>query len=276
MENNNTEYEKRLFDAIKAQIEIMARLRAPENGCPWDIEQDFDTIAPYTIEEAYEVADAIEKRDFSALKEELGDLVFQVAFHSRMAEEDGLFNFADVVETLNEKMIRRHEHVFGNVDAQTPSEVLKNWEKIKANERNEKQKEDKSALKDVALSLPALLRALKLSKRAARVGFDWPNTASVFEKLDEELTETKEAINQGDKAHIEEEIGDALFVLVNLARKCDIDPENALRLANYKFEKRFRGVEALLAKENRKIEECDLEAMEKKWLEVKLLEKAGR
>ncbi len=272
----NDDLDKRLFNAIKEQIEIMSRLRAPDNGCPWDIAQDFDTIAPYTIEEAYEVADAIEKRDFAALKEELGDLVFQVAFHAQMAQENGLFNFVDVVETLNEKMIRRHSHVFGDDKAKTPNEVLQNWEKIKAGERDNKQKSDNSVLKDVALPLPALLRALKLSKRAARVGFDWPDISSVFEKLIEELDETKEAIEIQDIAHIEEEIGDVLFVLVNLARKCEIDPENALRMANYKFERRFRGVEELLRKENLKIEDCDLETMESKWLEVKLLEKASR
>ena len=276
MSKNSKSKQDRLFQAISRQIEIMARLRNPDNGCPWDVVQDFDTIAPYTIEEAYEVADAIQKRDFSALKEELGDLVFQVAFHARMAEEQSLFDFIDVVETLNDKMIRRHEHVFGNVEANSPTEVLKNWEKIKAEERKNKSETDKSALKDVAIPLPALLRSLKLSKRAARVGFDWPDTASVFEKLEEELIETKEAIAAQNQSHIEEEIGDVLFVLVNLARKCDIDPENALRLANYKFERRFRAVEDLLAKDGLKIEECSLEKMEEKWLEVKILEKPGR
>lgn len=276
MTKNDSPKQDRLYKAIVEQIEIMARLRAPVGGCPWDIVQDFDTIAPFTIEEAYEVADAVRKRDFGALKEELGDLVFQVAFHARMAEEQGLFDFKDVVETLNEKMVRRHEHVFGDVAASSPTEVLKNWEKIKAAERNEKSETDQSVLKDVALPLPALLRALKLSKRAARVGFDWPDTDEVFKKFDEELRETKEAIASNDKAHIEEEIGDLLFVLANLARKCDIDPENALRLANYKFERRFRAVEDLLIKDGIKIEETSLEKMEEKWLEVKFLEKTSR
>lgn len=266
---------ERLTAALARQIEIMAQLRSPTNGCPWDLEQDFDTIAPFTIEEAYEVADAIEKRDFLALKEELGDLIFQVAFHARMAEEASLFEFADVVETLNDKMVRRHPHVFGENGAGTAEEVLINWENLKSQERAQKQSLDESVLADIALPLPALSRALKLSKRAARVGFDWPNLGEVFAKLDEELVETHEAIEQGDNGHIEEEIGDCLFVFVNLARKCSIDPEKALRGANAKFERRFRAIESNLIEQNKSINDATLEEMEKLWLEVKLLERAA-
>lgn len=263
------DYEK-LTRALQKQIEIMASLRAPQNGCPWDLAQDFDTIAPFTIEEAYEVADAIKKRDFAALKEELGDLVFQVAFHSRMAEEAGLFDFVEVVENLNRKMVARHVHVFGDNQISTPEEVLVNWENIKAEERAAKLKEDNSILADVAITLPALSRAWKLSRRAARVGFDWENCDAIFAKLDEEVTETIEAIESKDNLHIQEEIGDCLFVLVNLARKCDIDPEHALRLANDKFENRFRFIEDELAKQGKTPQSSDIEEMETLWLKAKI------
>ncbi len=263
----------RLFDAISKQIEIMAQLRNKDTGCPWDIEQDFDTIAPYTIEEAYEVQDAINRRDFSGLKEELGDLLFQVAFHSRMAEENEMFDFADVAHSLNEKMIARHPHVFGENEFANASQVLDNWEKLKSKERAQKISEDKSVLAGVALNLPALTRALKLSKRAARVGFDWGHTNDVFAKLDEELKETSEAINESDTTHIEEEIGDCLFVLVNLARKCHIDPEKALMGANSKFERRFRAIENALNAKGRDIHDSNLEEMEALWIEAKLNER---
>lgn len=264
---------ERLKAAIEKQIEIMAALRAPVGGCPWDIVQDFKSIAPYTIEEAYEVADAIEKEDFSALKEELGDLVFQVAFHSRMAEEASLFDFCEVVESLNAKMIARHPHVFGDNVFANPNEVIDNWEKLKANERAVKINNDKSILADVALSLPSLLRALKLSKRAARVGFDWSENSQIFDKLNEEIEETKEAISENDKAHIEEEIGDCLFVLANLARKNDIDPESALKKANIKFERRFRSIEAALEKLGKTPQTSNIDEMEALWLEAKLSER---
>ncbi len=265
--------DEKLFSAIKKQIEIMAALRHPEKGCPWDIVQDFDTIAPYTIEEAYEVHDAIQKRDYKALKEELGDLVFQVAFHARMAQEAGMFNFAEVVNDLNDKMISRHPHVFGENAFSTPSEVIDNWENLKAKERQEKIKNDKSILADVAITLPALSRAWKLSKRAARVGFDWPNTDEIFKKLDEEVRETKEAIEESDVSHISEEIGDCLFVLVNLARKFDIDPETSLRNTNLKFERRFRTIETALEKQGKEPKDASLDEMEKLWLEAKLSER---
>lgn len=265
--------DEKLFAAIKRQIEIMAALRHPDNGCPWDIVQDFDTIAPYTIEEAYEVHDAIQKRDFKALKEELGDLVFQVAFHARMAQEAKMFNFTDIVNDLNEKMISRHPHVFGENEFTNPAEVIENWENLKAKERLEKIKNDNSILADVAISLPALSRAWKLSKRAARVGFDWPDANEIFKKLDEEVKETKEAIEENDIAHISEEIGDCFFVLANLARKFDIDPEASLRNTNVKFERRFRAIEIALEKQGKNPKEASLEEMEKLWLDAKLSER---
>jgi tetrapyrrole methylase family protein/MazG family protein/ATP diphosphatase len=237
------------------------------------LEQDFDTIAPFTIEEAYEVADAIKKRDFSALKEELGDLIFQVAFHARMAEEANMFDFVDVVNGLNKKMIARHEHVFGANEIATPAAVLVNWENLKAEERAAKLSADKSVLADVAITLPALSRAWKLSKRAARVGFDWENLQAIFDKLTEEVNETREAIESADVLHITEEIGDCLFVLVNLARKCAIDPENALRLANDKFEKRFRFIEAELANQGKSPQDSTIDEMESLWLQAKIKEK---
>lgn len=271
MENDK----KRLEKAIEKQIEIMAALRNPDGGCPWDLKQDFDTIAPYTVEEAYEVQDAIMQRDFNGLREELGDLVFQVAFHSRLAEEAGLFNFTEVVEGLNEKMVRRHPHVFGNQDIATPTEVLKNWEKLKAKEREDKLKGDNSVLAGIALPLPALTRAEKISKRAARVGFDWDNVAQIFDKLNEEVAETKEAIEENDPKHIEEELGDVLFVIVNLARKLKIDPEQALKGANAKFERRFRFIEDALQKDGKSPEDSNVDEMEKLWGDAKLMERSG-
>jgi nucleoside triphosphate diphosphatase len=218
---------------IAPLLTLMARLRDPVNGCPWDVAQSFATIAPYTIEEAYEVADAIARGDMTALKDELGDLLFQSVFHARMAEEAGLFDFGDVVDAICAKMERRHPHVFG--DAATPD-----WEALKAEERATAP--DASALGGVALGLPALLRAEKLQKRAARTGFDWPDPQGARDKIDEELLEVAEA---KDADHREEEIGDLLFAVVNWARKLGIDPEAALRRANAKFESRFRGMEDL-------------------------------
>ncbi len=218
---------------IERLLAIMARLRSPEDGCPWDIEQSFATIAPFTIEEAYEVADAIERNDLALLKEELGDLLFQVVFHARMAEEDGHFDFNDVANAISDKMERRHPHVFG--DADKPD-----WEGIKAAERS--GHEDGSALAGVALGLPALLRAEKLQKRAARTGFDWPDPSGARDKIIEELAEVDAATSADE---IEDEIGDLLFATVNWARKLGVDPEAALRRANGKFERRFRMMEQL-------------------------------
>jgi ATP diphosphatase len=215
--------------------QIMARLRDPEHGCPWDVEQSFATIAPYTIEEAYEVADAIQRDDMAALKDELGDLLLQVVFHSRMAEESGSFDLSDVITAICDKMVRRHPHVFGDGQA-SPG-----WDEIKAAERAEKYKDDRSALAGVAIALPALARSEKLQKRASRVGFDWDDIADVRAKLLEEIEEVDNAQNQSE---IEDEVGDVLYAAVNLARHHNVDPEAALRAANAKFERRFRAMEA--------------------------------
>ena len=261
---------------VEALLGIMARLRDRETGCPWDIDQSFETIAPYTIEEAYEVADAIRRGALDDLKGELGDLLFQVVFHARIAEEAGAVAFPDVVAALNEKMIRRHPHVFGAQQIETAAAQTENWEAIKAAERAARIADDASVLADVPLALPALMRAEKLTKRAARVGFDWPTLAEVFDKLDEEIAETREAVADGDSDHVAEEIGDMLFVLANLARKAGVDPEEALRNANAKFERRFRHVEQRLADQGRAPAEAGLAAMEALWLEAKALERAGQ
>ena len=222
---------------ITPLTDIMARLRDRETGCPWDIEQNFTTIAPYTIEEAYEVADAIERNDLDALKDELGDLLLQVVFHSQMASELGVFDIQDVVNSICDKMVRRHPHVFG--DATTAShEVPDNWETIKAAERSDD--EDSSALAGVALALPALLRAQKIQKRAARTGFDWPDQSGARDKIIEELEEVE---NASSAEHVMEELGDLLFAVVNFARFHKVDAEQALRQASAKFERRFRGME---------------------------------
>jgi nucleoside triphosphate diphosphatase len=251
---------------IDRLIAIMARLRDPERGCPWDREQDFATIAPYTIEEAYEVADAIERQDMAALQDELGDLLLQVVFHARMAEEAGLFGFDDVVQAIAEKMVRRHPHVFGDADIASVAAQNEAWEAHKAAERAEKG-EAGSVLDGVALALPALLRAAKVSRRAARIGFDWPDAASVIDKIEEEIAELEAEIDAGaDHSVVEEELGDLLFAAANLARKLDVEPETALRRATAKFERRFRRVETL-AKE-RGIGP-DLDPLEALWAEVK-------
>lgn len=258
---------------IDRLLGIMAALRTPVTGCPWDLAQDFSTIAPYTIEEAYEVADAIARGSREELKSELGDLLLQVVFHARMAEEDGSFAFTDVVRALNDKMVRRHPHVFGEASIQDAAAQTENWETIKAAERAARLQADPSVLADVPLALPALMRAEKLTKRAARVGFDWPDVEQVFDKLDEEVAETRAAIESGDADAVEDEVGDMLFVLANLARKAGVDPETALRRANAKFERRFRGIEALMAARGRSLDAADLDEMEALWGEVKRAEK---
>lgn len=260
---------------IEELKKIMARLRDPETGCPWDVEQNFSSIAPCTLEEAYEVLDAIEKGDMESLKEELGDLLLQVIFHSQMASERGNFDFEDVTAAIINKLIVRHPHVFGDAEIKTASEQEAAWEKIKEQERKNKASGEisHSILDGVALALPATIRAAKLQKRAAKVGFDWPNIEGVFAKIEEELSETRNAI--GDKTAIQEEIGDLLFSVVNLARKLDIDPENALRGCNAKFERRFRYVEDTISKEGGDIRKTSLEDMDKLWDEAKLLEKAN-
>jgi nucleoside triphosphate diphosphatase len=254
---------------IDKLLKIMAQLRDSEHGCPWDREQDFSTIAPYTIEEAYEVADAIERGDMTALKDELGDLLLQVVFHARMAQEAGLFAFDDVANAISGKMLRRHPHVFGDVEIASVSAQNEAWEAHKAKEREAAGGTD-SILDGIALAYPALLRAAKIQKRAARVGFDWPGTdlAPVFAKLEEEITELKAELPAADNAAaIEDELGDILFAVVNLARKLNVEPETALRRATAKFERRFRQVEKLAAQ--RDIGR-DLDAYEALWQEVKL------
>jgi nucleoside triphosphate diphosphatase len=248
---------------------IMARLRDPVSGCPWDREQNFATIAPYTIEEAYEVADAIERGDVAALKDELGDLLFQVVFHARMAEEAGRFTFDDVATAIADKMVRRHPHVFGDADIASAAAQTAAWEAHKAKERAARG-EAASVLDGVARALPALLRAAKLSRRAAQIGFDWPEAEGVIDKIEEELDEIEDAIdNERDHAAIEEEIGDLLFACANLARKLDIEPEHALRRATAKFERRFRRVEALAGERGIG---ADIDALEDLWEEVKAAE----
>ncbi|MFJ6023907.1 nucleoside triphosphate pyrophosphohydrolase [Brevundimonas sp. NPDC092305] len=252
---------------------IMAQLRTPVGGCPWDVEQTFRTIAPYTIEEAYEVADAIERGDMNDLKSELGDLLFQVVFHSRMAEEQGLFAFDDVAEAMSDKLERRHPHVFGD-EAAKPDGVAQKarWEDIKAAERASKAQH--GVLDDVPVGLPALARAAKLTKRAARVGFDWPSTAEVLDKLDEEVAELKVEIEAGDLDKARDELGDLLFVMANLARKLGVEPEDALRGANAKFVRRFGFIEAELAKDGRTPDQSDLAEMDALWDAAKGAERA--
>jgi len=265
--------------AVRMLLDVMAKLRSPQGGCPWDLEQTFATIAPYTIEEAYEVADAIERQDMAALKDELGDLLLQVVFHAQMARESGSFDFEAVAAGIAEKMVRRHPHVFGDVTIETADAQTVAWEDHKENERRAKASAEgraASVLDGVAAGLPALMRAIKLQRRAARVGFDWPNVADVFTKIDEELSEIKSEIdNFGSPERVQDEIGDLLFAVVNLARHLDADPEASLRHANAKFERRFRQVEARLGAAGRSAADVDLDALEALWQQVKTAE-AGR
>ena len=255
---------------IDRLLAIMARLRDPTRGCPWDRDQDFATIAPYTIEEAYEVADAIERGDLGALKDELGDLLLQVVFHARMAEEAGHFDFDGVAAAIADKMVRRHPHVFGDAEISSVAAQNEAWEAHKAAERQAAGGAE-SVLDGVALALPALLRAAKISRRAARIGFDWPDAESVIDKIEEEIEELEDEIDdEAPNAVLEEEVGDLLFAVANLARKLDIEPETALRRATAKFERRFRQVETF-ARE-RGIGR-DLDDLEDLWEEVKAAEK---
>jgi MazG family protein len=262
---------------IDALIEIMAALRTPGSGCPWDLKQTFETIAPYTIEEAYEVAEAIGERDMAALKDELGDLLLQVVYHARIAEETGAFVFNDVVDAISEKMVRRHPHVFGNETIGSDAELDGQWERIKAQEKaNDGSATETHLLDDVPKALPALTRSLKLQKKAARVGFDWPSIAPVFEKAREELGELEEATTRADadgsRDDIEVEYGDFLFVIANMARHLKIDPEHALRRACGKFTQRFGHIEKRISDQGRTLDECDLQEMEELWNEAKALE----
>jgi ATP diphosphatase len=251
-------------------IAIMARLRDPENGCPWDVKQTFATIAPYTIEEAYEVADAIDRRDMHDLRDELGDLLLQVVFHSRMAEEAGEFAFGDVVQAICDKMQRRHPHVFGDVTHESDSARSRDWDRLKAEERAAKGGEDHSALAGISRGLPEWQRAIKLQKRAANTGFDWPDHRPVLDKLAEELDEVRHEFENGaDEERLADEIGDVLFVAANVARHAKVDVSRALRGANQKFERRFRGMEALAESEGRTLSSYSLEEQEALWRRVK-------
>lgn len=257
---------------------IMAQLRDPQTGCPWDREQTFASVAPYTIEEAYEVADAVTRQDLSALKEELGDLLLQVVFHSQMAEESGAFTFDEVAEAVSQKMVARHPHVFGEDAPRDQERHSTRWEDQKAQERLKKAQERGEApslLDDVALALPALMRAEKLSKRVARVGFEWETVEAVLEKLQEEVDELAAARAEGDQAGIEEEVGDLLYTVSNLARKLKVDPEVALRQTNAKFERRFRFIEQALRQQERSPEDASLEEMEQLWEQAKQQERSS-
>ncbi len=265
-------------------LAIMAALRQPDTGCPWDIVQTFETIAPYTLEEAQEVADAIRRGDLVDLKEELGDLLLQVVFHARMAEEQGAFGFPDVVEAINRKLIRRHPHVFGDRNAGNPGAVKELWDQIKAEEKAERavaraaaglpDDRPKGLLGGVKTALPALQRAVKLQEKAGTVGFDWNNAELVLDKITEEAAEVRDALRSGDAADIEEEIGDLLFVMANLARHAKVDPEMALEKANAKFVRRFGAIEDALAAQGRSLADASLDEMEALWVAAKNAEKA--
>jgi len=269
---------------ISRLIEIMAALRDPETGCPWDIEQNFETIKPYTVEEAYEVADAIERKDMDDLCDELGDLLLQVVFHARMAEEAGEFSFGDVVEAITRKMIRRHPHVFARSDADTPDAVKKQWDEIKQAEKRERAErrarhgitEDFKAgfLGSVQRSFPALTEALKLQERAAKVGFDWSAPEPILDKIEEEVDELRIALREGDKSKVSDELGDLIFAVVNIGRHVKADPELALRGTNTKFRRRFNHIETVLDAGGESLEAASLERMEEIWQAAKAIERA--
>ncbi len=260
-------------EPLSRLLAVMAWLRDREHGCPWDIDQTFRSIAPYTLEEAYEVADAIERDDLPGLKEELGDLLLQVAYHAQMAHEAGAFDFSDVAQAIADKMVARHPHVFGDARIDTAEAQTVSWEARKAAERaaSGKQADGAGTLDGVARALPALVRAEKLQKRAARVGFDWPEIGPVIDKIEEELGELRAELAAGtvDQARASDELGDVLFAVANLARHCRIDPEAALRATNEKFERRFRHIERRLAEGGRKPADATLEEMEALWQEAK-------
>ncbi len=258
------------MENIARLLKVMATLRDPEKGCAWDIEQTFATIAPYTVEEAYEVADAIQRDDMDDLRDELGDLLLQVVFHSQMAKDAGIFDFEAVAGGICEKMIRRHPHVFSDLQFDSMAQQKAHWEMLKAEEREKKgSASDSSALDGVAITLPAMVRAEKLQKRAARVGFDWPDSNGVFDKLAEEVQELREAITAGDQGAMQEELGDLLFTVVNLSRHLDMSPDAALQHSTAKFERRFRHVENSLADDGRKVENTDSDSLEQYWQQAK-------
>jgi ATP diphosphatase len=264
---------------IAELLRIMARLRNPDGGCPWDLEQTFATIAPYTVEEAYEVADAIDRNDLPGLKDELGDLLLQVVFHAQMASEQGAFGFGDVVAAISDKLIRRHPHVFADTAADDAGTVSANWEAIKRQERQDAGHVDDSALAGISRGLPEWMRAVKLQSRAARVGFDWPSPEPVIDKLHEEIGEVREEFARGpvqdNHARLQDEIGDLLFVCANLARHAQVDPGAALRHANLKFECRFRAMETAAAADGTSLAALSLEEQERYWLRAKLAERAS-
>ncbi|WP_296252626.1 nucleoside triphosphate pyrophosphohydrolase [uncultured Stenotrophomonas sp.] len=263
---------------IQTLLQIMARLRDPNGGCPWDLEQDFASIAPYTVEEAYEVADAIDRNDLPDLKDELGDLLLQVVFHAQMASEQGAFDFGDVVASISNKMIRRHPHIFADTEVSDSDEVLANWDEIKRSERAAKGEQDGSALAGISRGLPEWLRATKLQSRAARTGFDWPDAVPVLDKLREEIDEVQAefalaATGVDNHTRLQEELGDVLFVCANLARHAKVDSGTALRHANHKFERRFRAMEALAVAQGNAMSQLDLQQQEALWQQVKQQEK---
>ena len=267
---------------IARLIEIMAALRTPGSGCPWDLEQSFQTIAPYTIEEAYEVADAISRGDLDDLKDELGDLLLQVVFHARMAEEQGSFAFGDVVQAITEKLIRRHPHVFGSKGGMSTGEVNAQWDEIKAEEKAARAKAGKGpaagragALSGVSSGLPALARALKLQQKASQVGFDWNSAQAVIDKIREETDEIEAELGHGDAEKLKGEVGDLLFVVVNLARHLGVDPETALRTCNLKVERRFAAIEEGLAAAGKTPEQATLAEMDALWNAAKEKEKSS-
>lgn len=258
------------MEGIKTLLDIMRRLRDPQDGCPWDKEQNFHSIAPYTVEEAYEVADAIDRNDMDDLREELGDLLFQVVFHAQMAQEQGDFDFDSVLESINEKMIRRHPHVFADASIGSAAEQTVAWENHKERERQSKGKHD-SVLDGVAKSLPAITRAAKLQRRAAKAGFDWDSVNPIFDKLEEELLELKQVLAQDVQldARVEDEVGDVLFTVVNIARHLQVDPELALRHANKKFEKRYKNLEKAVDQAGEKVDELSIDQLEEYWIKAK-------
>ena len=251
-------------------LDVMAALRDPLRGCPWDKEQRFETIAPYTIEEAYEVADAIARGDNASLVDELGDLLFQVVYHARMGEEAGAFDFADIARTITDKMIRRHPHVFGDAAARSVGSQTREWELQKRAERAGRA--ENGTLAGIPAGLPALTRAAKLTSRAARPGFDWPDAGAVLEKLDEEVAELRAELSGADPERLADEVGDLLFVLANLARKLDLDPEDCLRRANGKFARRFGQMEQSFEDRGRSVQDASLDEMESAWRAVKAAE----
>ena len=255
---------------LQRLLQVMEQLRDPKNGCSWDKKQDFSSLIPYTLEEAYEVVDAIERDDMQDLKTELGDLLFQVVFHSQLAKEQALFDFEQVAENVADKLVRRHPHVFADVVYANEAEQKQAWETFKASERAAKEIENHTILSGVAKNLPALVQCKKIQDRAANHGFDWPEVEPVYDKVLEELDEVKEAWQSGDQQHIEEEIGDLLLVAVNLARHMQVDPEQALKKSTQKFTRRFEYIEQKVTHSGREVNRCDLEELDGLWNEAKI------